>query len=239
MRTKANRLASLIGTVAMFLLLAGGSASAKCTAHSRDRDRDGVPNCLERMLGTNPQSADTDHDGLSDGQELMIGTNPNDPDTDGDGMSDGMEAAQGHDPTDANDNHANVAQVKIESPIDGADPSGGTVSVLGGRLTLDASHANFDNVSDLAELKAKLDAAGKPLDGQIRVDPASLAGSGRLVAEKVELLNDQVDGDGSPEVRCCLPEDDGNRCEIKSMHECGAEHGLDMGPGSCDPSPCP
>ena len=45
-------------------------------ASNIDSDKDGVPDALERYLGTNPNLSDTDHDGFSDYTELTSGTNP-------------------------------------------------------------------------------------------------------------------------------------------------------------------
>jgi len=41
-----------------------------------DRDRDGLSDRAERVLGTDPRRADTDHDGVRDGREVMLGRNP-------------------------------------------------------------------------------------------------------------------------------------------------------------------
>src|SRR5438552_273797 len=59
---------------ALAILLFAGSALAVCTSHSKDSDHDGLPNCIEKRLGTNPHSADTDPGGLSSGPELVLGT---------------------------------------------------------------------------------------------------------------------------------------------------------------------
>lgn len=56
-----------------------------------DSDKDGVPDVVEKYLGTDPNKADTDKDGLLDGQEKSSGTDPLKPDTDGDGIFDGYE----------------------------------------------------------------------------------------------------------------------------------------------------
>ena len=44
-----------------------------------DSDHDGLPDNVERMLGTDPHNADTDGDGWPDGVEVLAGTNPRDP----------------------------------------------------------------------------------------------------------------------------------------------------------------
>ena len=65
----------------------------------KDSDGDGLPDDLEKKLGTNPHSADTDGDGLSDYAEIFVyRTDPLNPDTDNDGMSDGDEVKVGRNP---------------------------------------------------------------------------------------------------------------------------------------------
>ncbi|MDD5109952.1 MAG: Ig-like domain-containing protein [Patescibacteria group bacterium] len=41
-----------------------------------DADQDGLPDDVERRLGTDPKLADTDHDGYADGAEVLSGFNP-------------------------------------------------------------------------------------------------------------------------------------------------------------------
>ncbi len=65
-----------------------------------DRDGDGLRDCKEATLCTDPLDGDTDGDGLSDIEELGHGTDPCDPDTDGDGVSDYREIQVGLNPTD-------------------------------------------------------------------------------------------------------------------------------------------
>ncbi len=224
---------------ALAILLFAGSALAVCTSHSKDGDHDGIPNCIEKRLGTNPHSADTDHDGLSDGLELMLGTDPKDPDTDGDGLSDGMEAADGRDPSDGEDgDDQDQVHVKIKSPVASVDSASGMMVLLGGRLTVNASHADFEGVDDLAALKSRVD-GGATVMVKVKIDPASLAGGATgpaLVATKVEVDGGE-DGDA---VRCCLPgsgvHDD---CDQQSASDCSDAGGLNMGHGSCEPNPCP
>jgi pSer/pThr/pTyr-binding forkhead associated (FHA) protein len=70
------------------------STAAWCMA---DADGDGLTNCEEIALGTDPYNPDTDGDGLMDGEEILASgvrphnTDPKNPDTDGDGLSDGSE----------------------------------------------------------------------------------------------------------------------------------------------------
>jgi outer membrane protein OmpA-like peptidoglycan-associated protein len=59
---------------------------------NKDRDGDGIPDKIERKIGTDPKNPDTDGDGLNDGAEYYTHkTDPKNPDTDGDGLSDGDE----------------------------------------------------------------------------------------------------------------------------------------------------
>lgn len=65
----------------------------------KDSDADGLPDELEKKLGTDPKKADSDNDGLCDYEETKIYcTDPLDPDTDKDGMKDGDEVRRGRNP---------------------------------------------------------------------------------------------------------------------------------------------
>lgn len=65
-----------------------------------DADMDGVQDCDERALGTDPNNPDTDNDGLTDLEEIAIyGSDPLLADTDSDGLDDGDEIQFGLDPT--------------------------------------------------------------------------------------------------------------------------------------------
>lgn len=65
---------------------------------TNDCDFDGLNDCEELALGTDPCVADTDGDGLTDYEEVLLGTDPLNPDTDGDGVPDGEEVRLGLDP---------------------------------------------------------------------------------------------------------------------------------------------
>ena len=56
-----------------------------------DTDLDGLPDSIERLIGTDLNKQDTDGDGLSDYEEIILGTNPLLKDTDGDHIPDGEE----------------------------------------------------------------------------------------------------------------------------------------------------
>ncbi len=69
-----------------------------------DTDGDDLCDGVERFLtGTDPLVADSDGDGLDDGDEFDEGTDPFRPDTDGDGVRDGAEDASGLNPLDPTD----------------------------------------------------------------------------------------------------------------------------------------
>lgn len=71
-----------------------------CEFDVADTDADGLIDCHEGEIGTDPQLFDTDEDGLADGREIdETGTDPLDADTDGDFLTDGTEV-DGDNPTD-------------------------------------------------------------------------------------------------------------------------------------------
>jgi hypothetical protein len=81
---------------------AAGAVDEGCPVGSRDTDRDGLCDSLERQMGLDPADADSDGDGLKDGDELLghggASSLPSEADSDGDGRSDAQERAQGTDP---------------------------------------------------------------------------------------------------------------------------------------------
>jgi outer membrane protein OmpA-like peptidoglycan-associated protein len=76
---------SFFGVLAGVRFKAGGG--------NLDLDGDGLPNRLEKQLGTNSRMSDTDSDSLTDNEEYhTYKTDPLDRDTDDDGLGDGAEA---------------------------------------------------------------------------------------------------------------------------------------------------
>jgi len=69
-----------------------------------DRDRDGLSNCTEMILGTDPGKEDTDGDGMPDGWEFLNGLKPlakdGEGDVDKDGLSNLEEFKHGTNPRD-------------------------------------------------------------------------------------------------------------------------------------------
>src|SRR5262249_7399651 len=95
-RAALDRLAAPQGSAS------GSTAAAAATCSDpTDTDGDGLTNCEEGLLGTDPTKADTDGDGLSDGQEVHGFTLPNsttqwysdplEPSTINDGIVDGQK----------------------------------------------------------------------------------------------------------------------------------------------------
>jgi len=71
-----------------------------CEFDVADTDADGIIDCTEGEIGTDPQLFDSDEDGLGDGRERdETFTDPLDSDTDGDFLTDGIEVDGGN-PTD-------------------------------------------------------------------------------------------------------------------------------------------
>ncbi len=73
--------------------------TSKCTPPGPDTDGDGLPDAVEKLIGTDPLDADSDDDGVPDGKEIDPGKdsdgdgliNALDPDSDNDGLFDGTE----------------------------------------------------------------------------------------------------------------------------------------------------
>lgn len=74
---------------------AGVDMPRDCTI---DTDSDGLSDCDEELIGTDPKHHDTDNDSLTDYEEFQAGTDPLKEDSDGDGLSDREELLFGFDP---------------------------------------------------------------------------------------------------------------------------------------------
>lgn len=76
--------------------------AATCQSDA-DRDGEGLLDCEEEILGTNPRQPDTDGDGMSDWLELLAGTDPTEEDAqsdiDNDGVKNLAEVRGGTDPS--------------------------------------------------------------------------------------------------------------------------------------------
>ena len=106
----------------------GGSLDATFTVSTTptDGDSDGLNDCGEKALGTDPTKPDTDGDDLTDGTEANTTyTDPNKVDTDGDGLNDGTEVNTTHtDPNNA-DSDGDGLSDGTEVNVTHTDPNNG------------------------------------------------------------------------------------------------------------------
>ena len=127
-----------------------------------DTDGDGIPDDIEKMLGTNPNSIDTDNDELSDYQEVVnLGTNPLLVDSDGNGISDAEEDFD-------NDNLSNILELTMNgypfiSDTDGDGLIDGIEFSIGTQIiTVDTDN---DGLSDGKEIELGTDPLVADTDG--------------------------------------------------------------------------
>ncbi|MEE9342329.1 MAG: M14 family zinc carboxypeptidase [Gammaproteobacteria bacterium] len=133
-----------------------------------DSDTDGLDDCFEAQIGTDPALIDTDGDGVSDFDEVNFDASPfnynpfhpvtnpggsdldaNNPDTDGDGYTDLIEITAGSNPLDGND---------IPVPHDGDLNNDGHVNavdlliatrILNGQISINAAQLAHGDVAPL------------------------------------------------------------------------------------------
>ena len=132
--------------------LVDGTSPTAATDDRLESDRDGLPNRVERELGTDPFVADSDGDLLTDGEEDANGdgtwqpdrleTDPTAADTDGDGLSDGLERRYGSDPF--------VVDTDQDGLADGEEV--GLRSTAGDCLSPITEDSDYDGLSDGEEL---------------------------------------------------------------------------------------
>ena len=73
-------------------------------------------------------------------------------------------------------------------------------------------------------------------DGE-EMDPQTCVGSGGTVSGAPSCLPDPCNDSGG-DIRCCVAGDQGAECDLTTTTECGDNHGVNLGAGSCDPNPC-
>lgn len=126
-----------------------------------DSDGDGLPDHVERQIGTDPFNPDTDGDGLTDYEEVRVySTDPLNPDTDYDGLTDGREVyVYKTNPLVRDTDNGGVADGHevIEDATNPLDPSDD--------LLLFTLHIEFetDKATILPEYYAELDKIGKTI----------------------------------------------------------------------------
>jgi hypothetical protein len=188
-----------------------------------DPDADGLGDCAESGLGTDPALADTDADGLADGAEVAThGTLPLDPDSDDDGIPDGSEVTvYGTSPTNSDsdgDGLSDGAEVTLhgtspttaDSDADGLS-DGAEVSTHG--TNPNSADSDDDGLGDQAEIETHGTNPNSPdSDGDGLGDYAELythgtnpnvadgdgdgLGDGGEIAAGTDPANPDSDGDG-------------------------------------------
>lgn len=104
-----------------------------------DPDEDGLTNCEEEKLGTNPEKADSDDDGLKDGEEInKYNSDPLNPDSDGDKLKDGEEV-----------NKYQTSPTKVDTDEDGLNDFAEVVTYKSDPLNADT---DGDSLKDGAEV---------------------------------------------------------------------------------------
>jgi hypothetical protein len=148
-----------------------------------DTDEDGLTDCEESDLGTDPQDPDTDDDDVTDADEVRVyGTNPRDPDSDDDGPLDGEEIFVLH--TDPNDPDTDDDDVLDgEEVANGTDPNdpddpNPTVDSDGDRVP-----DKLDNCAAVSN-PDQADADGDGIGDACDADPGGGGGGGAGVRSK-------------------------------------------------------
>jgi hypothetical protein len=123
-----------------------------------DSDNDGLLDCVESTLGTDPTRSDSDNDGLTDYEEVAWDgdawsyvpaqdLNPLSSDTDGDGFKDGTEVAANYDPL-LQDDYPVWGDINDDREVDAADVLIASRAVLG-LVTLTSDQLARGNVAPL------------------------------------------------------------------------------------------
>ena len=134
-----------------------------------DTDGDGLDDCFEQQIGTNPNLTDSDTDGLTDYEEVNYDGNPasynpyhsvtnpagtdldaNESDTDGDGYSDQAEITAGADPLNPADVPSAAADgdMNNDGVVNAADVLIAT-RIISGQLTITAEQMSHGDVAPL------------------------------------------------------------------------------------------
>ena len=104
-------------TCAAFVVMSSVATAGAASHHSRDRDRDALPDKWEKAHHLSTRSVSTfkdpDHDGLSNRAEFLDGTNPRKADSDHDGVKDGRE----HNLASTDDPRATAVVVSLTNDV--------------------------------------------------------------------------------------------------------------------------
>jgi outer membrane protein OmpA-like peptidoglycan-associated protein len=189
-KTEANLLYALgvnyrIGTGLPFAGSLTGNADL-------DSDGDGLPDSLERQIGTDPFDPDTDKDGLTDGEEYFAKygykTDPLNPDTDGDGLKDGEEVKKYKtnplDPDTDKDGLSDGTEVKgkfgkAQRPLDPLNPD-----------------TDGDGLKDGEEVNGRFGTIQQPTDPlDPDTDADGLKDGAEVITHQTDPHNPDTDGD--------------------------------------------
>lgn len=120
--------------------------------NDKDSDEDGLPDEVEKVLGTDPEIPDTDEDELSDYYEAAHGLNPLNPDTNNDGVSDYNEILI-YGEVEEGKNEEDYLDIDMDTDDDGApnteDRDNDGDSVMDG---LDISPFSYGDVQEYYEI---------------------------------------------------------------------------------------
>ncbi len=143
-----------------------------------DSDKDGVPDVVERFLGTDKNNSDTDGDGLLDSEEIKkYHTNPLKADSDGDGISDFDEIK--------NDTNPNCNEKKLNDKCKKA------IQAKQDKEKIDIKRdSDKDGLPDVVENFFKTDPKKADTDGD------GLKDGEEILKYKTNPLNPDTDGDG-------------------------------------------
>ena len=206
-----------------------GGTDAGSDAGALDTDGDGLPDFVERAIGTDPSDADSDDDGVPDGAELDYDKdtdgdgliNALDPDSDNDGLFDGTEMG-----LDCSNKGTNVARGRCipdadkgatkTNPLDADTDKGGVKdgsedanlngTVDPGETDPTAGHG----VDDATVIDTDKDGLSDALEKFLRSDPNDADSDDDGVPDGAEPnFSDDTDGDGLRNVLDADSDNDG------------------------------
>ena len=181
-----------------------------------DTDEDGLNDCDEFLIGSNPNSTDSDGDGIDDGEEVNIyGSSPVLEDSDEDGVNDNIEVIIGSDPSSTDSDGDGIPDSiegvddldgdGIENLID-LDSDGDFIpDSIEGNTDFDGD-GNIDALDFDSDQDGMRDEAEVPLDGvdsdgdgildAFDSEPNSLNLIDSTLVERFYLFSSDFDGDG-------------------------------------------
>jgi len=153
-----------------------------------DSDDDGLGDCDEQIIGSDPHNLDSDHDGLMDGIEVN-GNNPTNPlssDTDDDGLTDGQEDINANGALDAGETDPNDVDSDDDGLSDGVEVNGSNPT---NPLDSDSDNDGLTDGQEDANSNGALDA------GETNPNDADSDDDGLSDGVEVDLGTDPLDAD--------------------------------------------